>query len=335
MENEVYTNKKMKTSSIIGIILAIIILIGGGYGLYKYFTGPTETPPEKIEPKKEEITPIMYEITKEGSNNKIYLFGSIHFAAISKIEFPKYVLDAYNNSDYIACEFNIVKFTREMDTEAMMADYYYKDGDSLENHVSKESYDKIIKYLTETFKLPEEQAKLLTLSAIDSLLTEYAITKSDIKSTSEGVDTHFLTLAEKEKKNILEVESYEFQDNLDKSFPDRVKEISVVDAIDNFDEGVKDLNDLYKQWKAGNISELTKLLTEMDEEDFSKEDLELMKDYNKKMLDDRNIGMKNKLEEYFNNNYTVFYMVGAAHLLGDNGIAKLVENDGYTVKLVK
>ena len=53
------------------------------------------------------------------------------------------------------------------------------------------------------------------------------------------------------------------------------------------------------------------------------------------MLDDRNIGMKDKLEEYFNNGYDVFYMVGAAHLLGDKGIAKLVEQDGYTVKLVK
>ena len=53
------------------------------------------------------------------------------------------------------------------------------------------------------------------------------------------------------------------------------------------------------------------------------------------MLDDRNIGMKNKLEEYFNNGYTVFYMVGTAHLIGDQGIAKLVELDGYTVTRVK
>ena len=44
--------------------------------------------------------------------------------------------------------------------------------------------------------------------------------------------------------------------------------------------------------------------------------------------------MKNKLEEFFNEDKKVFFMVGAAHLVGENGIANLLVQDGYTVKQI-
>ena len=340
MNNEGIKSSKKKGIIIVTIVTLIIALVGG-YLLKTQVFDKIKTPPEekiddKQDVKKEKITPLMYEITKEGSTNKIYLFGSIHFANVDGLEFPKYIIDAYNYSDYVACEFNIVKFLREVDTDSLLEDYYYTNGDSLLNHVSsKEAYDKIIKFINDTFHITEEQARILSLSTIDSLITEYGVSKSNIGTTQSGIDTYFLNLAEKDKKNILEVESYEFQNNLDKSFPDKVKELSIIDAVDNIEDGIKELNDLYKYWKEGNVDELIRLLTEINEDEYSKEDLALIKDYNKKMLDDRNVGMKNKLEEYFNNNYTTFYMVGAAHLLGDNGIAKLLEQDGYTVTRVK
>ncbi len=335
MNNEVFIEKKSKKPLIlVSIIVLIMIAIATYFIVTKVINKEEKKDESQQEVIKETITPLMYEITKEGSKNKIYLIGSIHFANIPKLEFPKYVIDAYNNSSYLACEFDINKTLKELDQEELMKDYYYTYPDSLDKHVSKESYDKIVKYLTENLKLTEEGINILSLSYIDSLLTQLILSKTDI-GTQSGVDTYFLEKASNDKKTILEVESYEFQSNLEKSFPDRVNEISITDAIDHMDEAITDLNNLYKYWKDGNVEELEKLLVEIDESDYSKEDLALMKDYNKKMLDDRNIGMKNKLEEYFNNNYNVFYMVGTAHLIGDNGIAKLVEKDGYIVKRVQ
>lgn len=337
MDNSAFIEKRNNKGVLItGIVVLLIGLIIGAYFLF--FRGNTKlTPPEEQQntEEKEKISPLMYEITKEGSNNKIYLIGSIHFADIPKLEFPKYVVDAYNNSKYLACEFDIVKTLATIDQNKLLEGYYYTAPDSLDKHVSKESYDKIIKYMKDTFKYEEEQVKTLSLAYIDSLLTQLVLAESDIGSTQDGVDTYFLNKAHADNKNILEVESYEFQDNLEKSFPDRVKELGIIDAIENFDEGVKDLNDLYDGWKKGDLEKLTEILIENDLDEYSEEDKALMIDYNKKMLDDRNIGMKNKLEEYFNNGYTVFYMVGAAHLIGDQGIAKLVEQDGYTVTRVK
>lgn len=328
--------KRSKKSLILVGIIVLLMIAVGAYFLFTEVINKKQTPPEPEKPvvEKEKITPLMYEITKEGSTNKIYLIGSIHFAQISKIEFPKYVMDAYTNSPYLACEFNILKFLREVDQTELTKDYYYTAPDSLDKHVSKETYDKIIKYFKDNLNLAEEQTKLYSLAFIEDYLTQTILGKTEI-GNSEGVDQYFLGKAEKDGKNILEVESYELQTNLDKSFPERIKELSIVDAIDNFEKSIEDMNELYKYWKEGNVEKLIDILINTDTDGYTKEDLALMEQYNKKMLDERNVGMKEKLEEYFNNNYTVFYMVGTAHLIGDNGIAKLLENDGYTVTIVK
>ena len=328
--------KRSKKSLIIVSIIVLLMIAVGVYFLITKVFNKEDTPkePEKPVVEKEKITPLMYEITKEGSTNKIYLIGSIHFAQISKIEFPKYVMDAYTNSPYLACEFNILKFLREVDQTELTKDYYYTAPDSLDKHVSKESYDKIIKYFKDNLNLEEEQTKLYSLSFIEDYLTQTILGKTEI-GNSEGVDQYFLEKAEKDGKNILEVESYEFQAGIEKSFPERIKELSIIDAIDNTEKGIEEMNELYKYWKEGNVEQLIDILINTDTEGYTKEDLALMEQYNKKMLDERNVGMKEKLEEYFNNNYTVFYMVGTAHLIGDNGIAKLLETDGYTVTLVK
>ena len=336
MENSAFTEKRNNKGVVIAGIIAILVgLAIGAYFLF--FRENTKlTPPEEQPPTegKEKVTPLMYEITKEGSDNKIYLIGSIHYADIPNIEFPKYVTDAYNNSKYLAFEFDILKAMEKIDPEAQKASLFYTAPDSLDKHVSKESYDKIVKFMNENLKYDEERVKTMSLSYIDTLLTQLVLAESKL-GNQDGVDTYFLRKGHDDNKNILEVESYEFQESLTNSFPEHIKELSIIDAIDNFDEGVKEIDDLYEAWKKGDIDALTKLLIEDDMDEYSAEDKALMLDYHKKMLDDRNIGMKNKLEEYFNNGYTVFYMVGTAHLIGDQGIAKLVELDGYTVTRVK
>ena len=98
------------------------------------------------------------------------------------------------------------------------------------------------------------------------------------------------------------------------------------------------LKKLYKIWKNGDSEELLVLLTmDLTDEELAKlseEDKQLIENYNIELVDKRNVGMKNKLEEFFENNQKVFFMVGTAHLVGEKGIANLLVQDGYSVKQV-
>jgi len=72
-------------------------------------------------------------------------------------------------------------------------------------------------------------------------------------------------------------------------------------------------------WKKGSADEMNKsLLVEP-----LKETPDLKPIY-KKMFDDRNIKMAEKISSYLKTNETYFVIVGSGHLIGDMGIVKLL-----------
>jgi len=321
------------------IIIGLVVVLVGCYFLFTKVLNKEESnsnnnntnnDSNNTVEKSEKVTPLMYEITKEGSNNKIYLFGSIHFANIADIEFPKYLLDAYNNSSYLACEFDIDEFMKNADQQELVNNYLYNDGTLLEDHLSKETYDKVIKFAKDNYNYDEVVTNQFKPSFIESLITQLILKKTGI-STTTGVDKYFLIQAKNDKKEILEVESYELQMDMESKIPDKYYDLVLSETIDDLDKAVNDMKELYAAWQNGNVEKLIEL---SETEGETPEEKTLIAEYNKLLLYDRNIGMANKLKEYFNDNKTVFYMVGAAHLVGDKGIAKLLENDGYKVTKV-
>ena len=323
-------NKKNKYI-IIGIIILIAITVG--LVITQIINKPTkEMKTEEKETEKENITPLMYKVTKEGSNNIIYLFGSIHIADTDKLNFPKYINDAYNNSKYVACEFDLVEYQKNQEKMLQaVQDLIYNDGTTIKDHLNNETYNKLIKFLKEN-GMYAEIYEIYKPIFFESLITSKMANDSKIKTT-DGIDIYFLNKAKKDNKKILEVESYDYQTKLLLNFSDKLYELIINDLIEKYDEEVQSLKDLYEAWKKGDIE---KIIKESNEEleiksNYTKEEIDMIKDYNKKILDERNIGMTNKLIEYFNNNFETFYMVGAAHLVGDKGIAKLLQDKGYNV----
>lgn len=339
--NDIVTKKKNSNKLII-LSLIFIFLIVGIFTWYLVNKDKKEqsnsnkvqennTKIENNDNKKEQITPLMYEVTKEGSNNKIYLFGSMHMVNLEEFDFPKYVRDAYNNSKYLACEFDVVEYTKNMDAIKEAESFLYKDGTTIKDHISEESYNKIVEFLQKNY-FYNEALDTYNLYFFESLITQVILQNSTIgKGTS--VDEYFLNKAKEDNKNILEVESYEFQINLLSNFPDRFYELSIIDSIDNYEEQVKELGELYETWKTGDVEKIIEeeYNIEVYEDKYTKEEIKMFEDYNNNLLGKRNIGMTDKLITYFDNNYDTFYMVGVAHLVGDKGIAHLLEEKGYKV----
>ena len=335
-----------KKDKIIYLLIGLIIVLSIGLGTYYFLTRnnnsngnnssndvPKET--EKENTKKEEITPLLYEITKEGSNNKIYLFGSIHAANLKDVAFPKYLLDAYNNSHYVACEADIVAY--QENTALVLADtlkLLYPDTSTIKDHLTEETYNKLVNFLKEK-NLYTTLYDIYQPFFFESLVSNALIEDAKLDAT-EGIDYYFLTKAKKDNKKILEVESMAFQIDLALSFKDELYDLMLSELFDDYDKEVESLKILFEAWKKGNIDDLLKYADDdIDMKDnYTNEQKELVNDYNQKMVKERNIGMTNKLIEYFNNNQDVFYMVGTLHLIGDDGIANLLTKEGFTVKQI-
>lgn len=342
-ENKPQKDNNKKLLVIFVAIMCVIAVGISGYGIAKQFLGKEEDKEEKEEKKdkeKEQITPLMYKVTKEGSDNVMYLFGSMHTVNFDDFDLPKYVIDAYKESDYLAVEIDINKYMEDEEKIQQLAmDMMYMDGTTIKDHIDEELYNKIINFLKEK-KLYNQAYESFKLYGIESLITSQ-VTKDAGLNENDGIDTYLLDLAKKENKEILEVETFDFQMKLLFEAPDKYYEISILSSIDEYEKSVNSLKELYSAWKKGDVEALEKLAKgdEVTEEDIEKykltqEEMKEIETFSNAMLKDRNVGMKNKFNEYFNGNKKVFYMVGAAHLIGDDGLASLLEKEGYKVTRV-
>lgn len=327
--------KKNKTLKIIIILVTVIALLVGGFFGYKALTNNSKRQENKEE-KQEKIKPLLYEVTKEGSNTKIYLFGSIHTAKSNELVFPNYVLNAYNNSDYLACEFDIIEYNN--DFEKSMNDVMkmmYQDNTTIKDHMKEENYKKMVDFLKEK-GIYSEMYEVYRPVLFETLISQLAVEEAGL-SAEEGVDYYFINKAKKDKKEILEVESSDFQNNIFLETPDELYELLIVDIIDNYKENISLLKKVYEYWKEGNSEGILELNSEdIDIKDgYTEQQIEYINNYNKKLVDDRNDSMTEKVVEYFNDNKDVFFMVGDFHIIGENGVAKQLEKKGYTVKQVK
>ena len=327
-------NKKNSGISILIIILGVVLIVGGLMAAFFLNGGSKEELKNDMTPKTSNITPLMYEVTKEGSDTKIYLFGSIHATNANDSQLPDYVMNAYKESSHVACEYDMV--AQQTDVEAqqlIMESLRYSDGTTIKDHLSTDTYDHLIKFLKESNSYNEAYEEFKP--ALFYELVEQAIaTKANI-SLLDAIDSRIVKKAKEDNKTILEVESFEFQLNLLLDMSDRLYEIMINNIINNPEYSVKQLKDLYDAWKKGDPDKLLEVVNaEYKIENYNEEDLKLLSEYNKNLLTNRNVTMTNKLEDYFNAGYNTFFMVGTGHLIGEDGIANLLIQRGYTVKQV-
>ena len=325
---------KKKRILLWSIIFIELIIIGvGSFFIVPKFIDRLNTKEEKeeIQPtiEKEKVTPLVFEVTKDGSDNKMYLFGSIHVADADNLEFPDYLMNAYKNSHYLACEYDITNESEDLD----ISNYMYQDGSTIKDYIEKDTYDKLVSFLKQK-NYYSSYYEYFKPALLTSLLENILYNDAGLDSET-GIDMHFINMAKEDNKKVLEVESEKFQTDLLIGLPNRYYELSMKELLDNYDNTIDQLKELYDIWKKGDIDELTdsllSVVTDEDKEQFTEEDLKLLIDVDKKITDDRNYTMTDRFEEFFNEDKDVLFMVGTAHLIGENGIANQLKQRGYTV----
>lgn len=276
---------------------------------------------ENAEPDAD-YTPAMWKVTKD--NKEMYLFGSIHATQDGAENLPDYVENAFDECDYLAMEIDIERVMNNFEESLnLMQRLMYTDGTTIKDHISEETYNAAVKYLTESGLYSSYYDSFKPMMWIS--LLETANSGLNSAKSMESIMTAKATEAGKE---ILEVESMDIQLNVFEKVSDKLADIMIL-SYTQLDEAesAESEAELYNSWKHGEV------VGDTDEEipDEYKADYEI---YRTAMLTDRNAGMADKAEEYMNDGKKVFFMVGAAHMYGNDGIVELLKDRGYTVERV-
>jgi len=325
------------------ICLVVLLLIGGG--LFIILNKDKNNSEAKEETKQEErqkenskrAKPLLYKVTKKGTDTVIYLFGSIHMADDRAYPMRDEIINAYNDSEYLAVEFDTIAYKGNMDQMTKDAQgMMYLDGTGLKDHVSEENYNKIVNYLknNDSYMSMYDICKPVMFY---SMVTSIIGNKSGLDS-SKGIDEYFLTDAHKNNKKVLEVESADYQMGLFSRYSDRLFEVLTIYMIDQEKEGVQELIDLYEGWLNGDaLAIIGETGEEIPEEAMDKyaDVEEEMKAFNKELIEQRNNNMLRVVKKYHEDKKNTFVVVGAAHIVGDDGIAKGLEKAGYKVEVIE
>ena len=240
-----------------------------------------------------------------------------------------------HDAEALAVELDIVAFEKDLAAQtAVMASLVYTDGTKIDEHISAELYDQAVEILKECglynpfldYYIPSFWS-----SCIDSALYEKLGVKDEY-----GIDRNMIELAYEAEKDVLEIESAEFQYNMLSEFSEELQIMLLSDSIESFysDQALEDIEALIDLWESGNSKEFGEYVTEKPFF-FSVEEKLLYEEYNNAMLTSRNLSMTDYAEQALTSGDELFICVGAAHIVGEGAMADLLAERGYTVEEIK
>jgi uncharacterized protein len=253
----------------------------------------------------------------------VYLVGSIHLGDSSMYPLPKEVESAFAAAKILAVEINI-KNADQAKTMGLVQKYgLYTGDDSLTKHLSKETLATLNDYCAK-HNVPRAGIEQLKPWVVAVTIAAMAWQQAG-EDPSLGIDMHFLNET-RPPQRVDELETMESQLAI---FAEATEEEQQAMLLSILKLGDK-TKDMIKRTQAAYVSGDPEALQKvMDEQD----DLG-SKSLMKKLLYDRNVMMAGKMEEYLKGKDPVFVVVGAAHIIGDKGIAKQLRDRGYKVDQV-
>jgi uncharacterized protein YbaP (TraB family) len=266
----------------------------------------------------------LWEVSSD--TNTVYILGSVHVARADLYPLAEAIENAYILSEYLVVEIDINAVSELEMTALLLEKGMYPTGESLRDNISEDLYSRL------RDRLSELDSTGLLLSSIDlfepwvvaTLISDldYAALGYEVEY---GIETYFLDKAEADDKDILELESFEYQLDIFASLSDELQITMLEDAV-NHQVTEESMEMMFEAWSTGDAEMMEQLLFIS---------MALNPDYQPvydMLYDERNFLMVDKIEQYLQDDETYFVVVGAAHLVGENGLINLLDNRGYTVE---
>lgn len=277
--------------------------------------------------------PLLYKVT-DAEGNVAWLFGTIHVGRTDFYPLPDYVMNAYNGSDSLAVEADLIAFSQDMALQAEAVSLLlYSDGTTIKDHLPEEVYTAAVEILENLGlynPLMDYYCPMFWASTIESSALNGGVADSNL-----GIDMFFLNSAKESGKKILEVESAKAQYEMMASFSEELQIIMLAQAVSTFgsEEYDRQIINTMDLWASGDEAAFAASL-KTDTSAMPEEQKVIYEEYTKKMFTDRNILMADFTENALKAGEEVFVCVGAAHVIGENPMIELLAQRGYTVELV-
>jgi len=253
----------------------------------------------------------------------VYLLGSVHFFKPSFYPLAPAIESAYKNTDNLVLEVDLSAISPVEMQQKMLARAMYKGSETIEDTVDSETLGLLREHLTAA-GLPYDQLKKFKPGMLATTLTIVELMKLGFSAES-GIDQYFMKKAQSDKKPIMQLET--FDDQLELLFGMPQQDLFLKYTLMDIANMENVMSDIVSMWKGGDADGLQKKIYD--------EPLKKNPEFApiiKKMIDDRNEKMAEKIKGFLKTDKSYLVVVGSAHLTGDIGIVHLLKGvKGVTI----
>lgn len=264
----------------------------------------------------------VWKVTK--GDDVVYVGGTIHILNQSDYPLPTVFDTAYQDSQ---------KLVFEVDTEAMSSPQMQQKMAAMMMNKSGENWLDLLSEKNRK-KLTEETTKLgLPLGKLSAMNPNFAILmiyQMDMMKkglvNAEGVEKYYTHQGKQDQKRFGHLETIEQQLALLAKEPDENFDQDVGYFLEKMAETETIWNELRSAWRTGDFAMLEKLTID---------EFKAYPDVYDELLVERNHNWIPQIEAMFDAEGIEFVMVGAAHLVGEDGVLRLLKDKGYRVEPLK
>lgn len=249
-----------------------------------------------------------------------YLGGTCHVLREADYPLPEEFAKAYEDSDIIVFETEIGELNSLGTQEMIIRKGIYNDGLSLDKVLSHKTYDTLRRYC-ESLGIQVSSLNKLKPSLVVLTLLGLELQKMGVDQT--GVDSYFYHKATMEGKKVEGLESVKEQIEFVLSMGRGNEDDFIEHSIKDLKKTKQIINELIAAWKQGDEDKLYEVFVAQMKKDYP--------DLYETLLAGRNREWLPEIERYLQTPQKEFILVGAGHLVGEDGIIEHLRRRGYKI----
>jgi len=266
---------------------------------------------------------LIYKI--QSDTNTVYILGSIHILAEEYYPLTRAFSYSYFNSQKVIFEIDPEILFSLSPNKTVENYHYFQDGNTLEKVLHRKTL-KLLKKRVANMGLDFESINKLKPWAVNKIIGRSPLSTNDFRPDL-GIEYYFYRLAKDAGKPTGGLETIEDQLDIDDKLPLRMQDKILRETLTVSDskETEKKFLHLVKNWHQGNFSELEHIIQEQKAKNLT---------YHNSLLTNRNKRWIPQIENFLLEDKNVLVIVGAAHLVGDDGLVALLTEKGYELERV-
>jgi len=257
----------------------------------------------------------------ESGKGTVYILGSIHLLKKDSAPLKPVIDEAFDKAKRLVLEVDILNEGPEKMQQLILQKGINLDGQTLQQKVSPETYELATAWANELgIEIKAMNPFKPWVAAVTMLVMHLQKLGYD---PNLGVDRQLAQRAKQANKPMAGLESAEFQVGIFDQLSPRLQELMLRQSLAEMEQLSKIVDEMVRAWRAGDVAAAERFF------------MESMKDYpeiREKFIDERNRNWLPQIEKLLRIEEPALVVVGAAHLVGKNGVIELLKGRGYKLE---